>query len=64
MRLDFGLGRTVQVLHSFVEQRHFDACVLLLFRRISSRDEEEYADRILSAMRQKFGGHAIKREDG
>jgi 6-phosphogluconate dehydrogenase len=34
-----------------------------LFRRISSRDEEEYADRILSAMRQKFGGHAIKRED-
>jgi 6-phosphogluconate dehydrogenase len=35
-----------------------------LFRRISSRDEEEYADRVLSAMRQKFGGHAIKREDG
>ena len=34
-----------------------------LFRRISSRDEEEYADRILSAMRQKFGGHAIKREE-
>ena len=35
-----------------------------LFRRISSRDEEEYSDRILSAMRQKFGGHAVKREDG
>jgi 6-phosphogluconate dehydrogenase len=35
-----------------------------LFRRIRSRDEEEYADRILSAMRQKFGGHAIKREEG
>ena len=35
-----------------------------LFRRISSRDEEEYSDRVLSAMRQKFGGHAIKREDG
>ena len=35
-----------------------------LFRRISSRDEEEYADRVLSAMRQKFGGHAIKKEDG
>ena len=34
-----------------------------LFRRISSRDEEEYADRILSAMRHKFGGHAVKRED-
>jgi 6-phosphogluconate dehydrogenase len=35
-----------------------------LFRRISSRDDEEYADRILSAMRHKFGGHAVKREDG
>ncbi|MDH3261944.1 MAG: decarboxylating 6-phosphogluconate dehydrogenase [Acidimicrobiia bacterium] len=35
-----------------------------LFRRISSRDEESYADRILSAMRHKFGGHAIKSEDG
>ena len=35
-----------------------------LFRRISSRDEEEYADRILSAMRHKFGGHAIKSEEG
>jgi len=34
-----------------------------LFRRISSRDEEEYADRILSAMRHKFGGHAIKSEE-
>jgi 6-phosphogluconate dehydrogenase len=33
-----------------------------LFRRISSRDEEEFADRILSAMREKFGGHAVKRE--
>ena len=35
-----------------------------LFRRISSRDEEEYADRVLSAMRNKFGGHSIRREDG
>jgi len=35
-----------------------------LFRRISSRDEEEYADRVLSAMRNKFGGHSIRGEDG
>ena len=27
------------------------------------RDEEDYSDRI-PAMRQKFGGHAVKREDG
>jgi 6-phosphogluconate dehydrogenase len=30
-----------------------------LFRRISSRDELEYGDRLLSAMRNKFGGHAM-----
>ncbi len=30
-----------------------------LFRRISSRDDYEYADRLLSAMRNKFGGHAM-----
>jgi len=30
-----------------------------LFRRISSRDDLEYADRLLSAMRNKFGGHAM-----
>ena len=33
-----------------------------LFRRISSRDDIEYADRLLSAMRNQFGGHAIKRD--
>jgi len=36
---------------------------LSLMRRIGSRDEVEYADRLLSAMRNQFGGHAIKRAD-
>ncbi len=36
---------------------------LSLMRRISSRDELEYADRLLSAMRGQFGGHAVKREE-
>jgi 6-phosphogluconate dehydrogenase (decarboxylating) len=31
-------------------------------RRIGSRDEVVYADRLLSAMRNQFGGHEIKRE--
>ncbi len=35
---------------------------LSLMRRIGSRDEYEYADRLLSAMRHQFGGHAIKLE--
>jgi len=33
-----------------------------LFRRINSRDDTEYADRLLSAMRNQFGGHAIKKD--
>jgi 6-phosphogluconate dehydrogenase len=35
---------------------------LSLMRRIGSRDEVDYADRLLSAMRNQFGGHAIKQE--
>ena len=35
---------------------------LSLMRRIGSRDEVEYSDRLLAAMRNQFGGHAIKRE--
>jgi len=36
---------------------------LSLMRRIGSRDDVEYADRLLSAMRNQFGGHDIKREE-
>ncbi|GMQ99135.1 MAG: decarboxylating 6-phosphogluconate dehydrogenase [Acidimicrobiia bacterium] len=36
---------------------------LSLMRRIGSRDEVEYADRLLSAMRNQFGGHDIKSEE-
>jgi 6-phosphogluconate dehydrogenase len=36
---------------------------LSLLRRIGSRDEVEYSDRLLSAMRNRFGGHDVKRED-
>jgi 6-phosphogluconate dehydrogenase len=35
---------------------------LSLIQRLRSRDEESYADRLLSAMRNQFGGHAIKKE--
>jgi len=33
-----------------------------LIARLRSRDAESYADRLLAAMRNQFGGHAIKRE--
>ncbi len=35
---------------------------LALMRRIGSRDEVEYSHRLLSAMRNRFGGHAVKLE--
>ncbi len=36
---------------------------LSLMRRIDSRDEYDYSDRLLSAMRNQFGGHAVKKGD-
>lgn len=33
-----------------------------LLRRLLSREEEDYSDKLLSAMRNKFGGHEIKKE--
>ena len=35
---------------------------LSLLRRIGSRDEVEYADRLLAALRNQFGGHAVAQE--
>jgi 6-phosphogluconate dehydrogenase len=34
---------------------------LALLARLRSRDDESYADRLLAAMRQQFGGHAIRK---
>jgi 6-phosphogluconate dehydrogenase len=33
-----------------------------LIARLRSRDSESYADRLLAAMRNQFGGHAVKRD--
>ena len=35
---------------------------LALFTRFRSRDKDSYADKLLAAMRNQFGGHAITRE--
>ena len=35
---------------------------LSLIQRLRSRDSESYADRLLAALRNQFGGHAVKRE--
>jgi 6-phosphogluconate dehydrogenase len=36
---------------------------LSLLQRLASREERDYADRLLAMMRHQFGGHAVKRED-
>jgi 6-phosphogluconate dehydrogenase len=35
---------------------------LSLIERLRSREQESFADRLLAAMRNQFGGHAVKRE--
>ncbi len=35
---------------------------LSLIQRLRSRDSESYADRLLAALRNQFGGHAVKRD--
>ena len=35
---------------------------LSLLERLRSRDQESYSDKLLAAMRNEFGGHAIKKE--
>ena len=35
---------------------------LSLMRRIGSRDEVDFSDRLLAALRHQFGGHAVKHE--
>jgi len=33
---------------------------LSLLQRLTSRDTDSYSDKLLAAMRNQFGGHAIK----
>jgi 6-phosphogluconate dehydrogenase len=35
-----------------------------LYQRFSSRGEEDFADKLLSAMRFEFGGHLEKKSNG
>ncbi|HST00074.1 MAG TPA: hypothetical protein VLJ84_00265 [Usitatibacter sp.] len=35
---------------------------LSLLERLRSRDNDSFSDKLLAAMRNEFGGHAIKKE--
>jgi 6-phosphogluconate dehydrogenase len=58
---DSGEGRWT-VLESIDLNVPAPVAALSLIQRLRSRDDESYADRLLAALRNQFGGHAIKRE--
>jgi 6-phosphogluconate dehydrogenase len=35
-----------------------------LIERLRSRDTDSFADKLLAAMRNEFGGHAVRKEEG
>lgn len=59
---DSGEGRWT-VMESIELGTAIPVITLALQRRFRSRDEAPFSDKLLSAMRNQFGGHAIKKED-
>jgi 6-phosphogluconate dehydrogenase len=59
---DSGEGRWT-VIESIDLNVPAPVAALSLIQRLRSRDDESYADRLLAAMRNQFGGHAVKRGD-
>ena len=62
-------GRTGHLAHRRPAHAYADSAVCVpahvlasaLYERFSSRGEADYADKLLSAMRKQFGGHAEQR---
>lgn len=59
---DSGEGRWT-VIESVELGTSIPVITLALQRRFRSRDDAPFSDKLLSAMRNQFGGHAIKREE-
>ena len=57
---DSGEGRWT-VLESIELETSIPIITLALERRFRSREAEPFGDKLLAAMRQQFGGHAVKR---
>ena len=58
---DFGEGRWT-VAEAIDQDVPAPIITLALQMRFVSRDEENYSARLLAAMRNQFGGHAVKKE--
>jgi 6-phosphogluconate dehydrogenase len=57
---DSGEGRWT-ILDAIEKDVPAPAITLSLFTRFRSRQPEAYADKLLAALRNAFGGHAVKR---
>ena len=60
---DSGEGRWT-VFESIELDTPAPVIALSLIQRLRSRDADSYPDRLLAALRNAFGGHAVKREEG
>jgi 6-phosphogluconate dehydrogenase len=59
---DSGEGRWT-VMEAINEDVPAPVITLSLFRRFDSRQDESYAAKLLAAMRNQFGGHAVKKAE-
>ncbi len=59
---DSGEGRWT-VFEAIDEEIAAPVITLALLQRLRSRDKESFSDRLLAIMRQRFGGHAVKRKE-
>lgn len=59
---DSGEGRWT-VMEAINQDVSVPVITLSLFRRFESRQDESYSAKLLAAMRNQFGGHAIRKED-
>jgi 6-phosphogluconate dehydrogenase len=58
---DSGEGRWT-AMESIEQGQTAPVITLSLMQRFRSRDQVDFADRILAVLRQKFGGHEIKKK--
>jgi 6-phosphogluconate dehydrogenase len=59
---DSGEGRWT-VMEAIDQSVPAPIITMSLFRRFESRQEDSFADKMLAALRNEFGGHAVKHED-
>lgn len=65
---NFAASRSIKSAEDFEQPQRFQhinipapVITLSLLQRLRSRQEESFGDKVLAALRQQFGGHAVRR---